>query len=122
MGTRIWLEKPLSTSREEVLVSGSFAPAGTGAPTAALGDGYTVARTSTGLFTLTLDRVWPSLLSATATVQLATAADTVAQVGVVALTSKTVQIRTLTAGALADVAANANNRVNFALKFKRSGF
>lgn len=104
-----------ATGREQVLMAGSFAPAGTGAPTDVRGVGFTVARTAVGVFTLTLDRVFSKLISGTATLQLNASADSQAQLGAVSLTAKTVVIRVLTAGSDADIAANANNRVNFVL-------
>lgn len=104
-------------TQEVVSLDGSFAPNGTGAVDAASnrGRGFTVARTGVGAFLVTVADAFPVLLSAQATVQLNAAADTVAQIG--AVSGRTVAIRTLTAGAAADIAANANNRVNFSLKF-----
>lgn len=104
-----------ATGREQVFMAGSFAPAGTGAPTDLRGKGFTVARTAVGTFVLTLDRVFSKLISGEATLQLAASADSQAQLGTVDLTAKTVVIRILTAGSDADIAANANNRVNFIL-------
>lgn len=103
-----------------VIIAGSFAPAGTGAVTAPKGKGFTVARTGVGTFTVTLSDKWVSCLYAGAHVQLAASADTVAQVAAIDLTAKTVVIRTLTAGSDADIAADANNRVNFVLFLKNS--
>lgn len=125
MGTRHWLYEPRAVERELVTVAGSFAPASTGAPTTVRGTGFTVARTGVGTFRLTLDRVWPSLVSAVGTLQLATADhDRHVQISAVDLASKTVDLKIMdvTAGASADVAANADNRVNFLLLLKRSGF
>ena len=113
--------KPMKTAtREACDIVGSFAPAGTGAVTDARGDGFSVARTGVGTFTITFDKVWPELESATATVQLNASANTFAQVGAVNLSSKTAVIRTITAGSDADIAANANNRVNFRFCFKNT--
>jgi hypothetical protein len=100
-----------------IVLSGSFAPNGTSAVSSSSvkGVGFTVARTNAGIFTVTLDKVYGELVSANATVQLATPADTQAQIGSVSLSGKTVVINTLTAGSLADIAADANNRVNFVL-------
>jgi hypothetical protein len=109
------LQEIKSSGREQVVLAGSFAPAGTGAPTTARGVGFTVARSGVGTFVLTLDRVYSKLIAGVATVQLAASADTQAQLGSVDLTAKTIVIRLLTAGSDADVAANANNRVNFVL-------
>lgn len=108
-----------------VVLAGSFAPNGSSAVSSAsnLGHGWSVARTSAGLFTITLEDAYVSLLSATATLQLATADDKLAQIGSCDVVSaKTVQIRIwdISDAAVADVAANANNRVNFVLCLKNS--
>jgi hypothetical protein len=109
--------------RDVVQIKGSFAPNGSSAISAASNDGmgWTVAYTSTGLFTITLDTAFVSLVSGQCSLQLATAADQVVQFGVIdVVTAKTVQIRSLTAGSLADVAANANNRIHFSLELRNS--
>jgi len=82
-----------------------------------------VTRDSAGTFTVLLQDVYPTLLAAVATAQLATAADIVAQVGTSTVSTNTKSIVvTLLAGASAtDVAANANNRVNLLLILKNSG-
>ena len=82
-----------------------------------------VTRNSAGTFTVLLQDVYPTLLAAVATAQLATAADIVAQVGTSTVSTNTKSIVvTLLAGAIAtDVAANANNRVNLLLILKNSG-
>lgn len=106
-----------------VFLQGSFAPAGAGAPTAQLGKGFSVARTSTGLFTVTLQDAYVSMLSCKATLQLAVGDDKFAQIGVVdVVTAKTLQIRIwdISAAAVADVAADTNNRVNFSMLLKNS--
>lgn len=110
-------------TRAVVEVSGSFAPDTADPPTDVRGDGFSVVRTSTGLFTLTLDKVFPVCISAVPGLQLAAADDKHVQIGVVDLAAKTVQIRIMDVGgaAVADIAANANNRINFTLKFKNSG-
>jgi hypothetical protein len=104
----------------------SWAPNGSSAvdQTTIKGRGVTsVTRDSAGVFTVALQDVYPTLLAAVATAQLATAADIVAQVGTSTLTAngKAIVV-TLLAGAVAtDVAANANNRVNLLLILKNSG-
>lgn len=81
------------------------------------GEGYSPAKTSTGEYTLTLDEFYPSMESADATLQLATAADQFIQVGTYTPSARTLKlwIWDKSDGALADVAINANNRVNFSL-------
>lgn len=114
------LREVKATARELVIISGSFAPAGAGAVTDTRGKGFSVSRTGVGTFQILLDKVYSALHSQTATLQLAASADTVLQFGTVTLASKTIVLRALTAGTDADVAANANNRVNFTLLLKNS--
>jgi hypothetical protein len=79
---------------------------------------------STGVYTVTLQDVYPTLLSATATLQLASADDKVtAQIGAVDLAAKTVQVRIydLSTAAVANVNAATGNRVNLLLVLKNSG-
>jgi len=79
---------------------------------------------STGVYTVTLQDVYPTLLSATATLQLASADDKVtAQIGAVDLAAKTIQVRIydLSTAAVANVAAATGNRVNLLLVLKNSG-
>lgn len=107
---------------EQVQVAGSFAPNGSSAvdATSNKGKGWTVARTGTGVFTLTLAEKWAEMFSAIATVQLNAAADTAIQVGAYDATNRTLILRSITAGSAADIAANANNRINFSLQMTRS--
>jgi|SRR6185369_5574209 len=107
------------------VIAGSFAPNNTGAVSAASnkGIGYSVVRTSAGLFTITLEDSYVSLLSGTCSLQLASADDKYCQFGSIdVVTAKTVQIRVwdISAAAVADVAADANNRINFCLVLKNS--
>jgi hypothetical protein len=68
------------------------------------------------VFTVTLMDVWNQCDTAKATLQLAAAAARSVQVGAINLALRTVVIRVVdAAGAEQDVAANANNRVNFEL-------
>lgn len=109
-------------TREVVEIAGSFAPAGTGAPTAVRGHGFTVARTSAGLFTITFESKFPSYIHADAGLQLASGDDKFAQVGAVDLAARTMQVRIwdISGAAVADVSADANNRVNFTIKFRNT--
>jgi hypothetical protein len=110
--------------KNRVIVAGSFAPNGSSAVSATSnkGKGWTVAHTSTGLFTITLDSVYNQLDSATASLQLATADDKFVQIGAVVLASQTIEIRVwdLSGAAVADVAADANNRINFLFVFRNT--
>jgi hypothetical protein len=79
---------------------------------------------STGVYTVTLQDVYPTLLSATTTLQLASADDKVtAQIGAVDLANRTIQVRIydLSTAAVANVAAATGNRVNLLLVLKNSG-
>ena len=113
-------------SKELKLIDGSFCPNGTSAVNNALntGIGFTVARTSTGLFTITLQDNYVSLHSVTASLQLETASDKIVQVGTTAVstTAKTIQLRIwdISDAAVADVSYDANNRVNFQAVLKNS--
>lgn len=110
-----------------VILGFSWATNGSSQPVASsiTGRGVaSVAWTSTGVFTITLQDVYPYLLSATATLQLASADDKVAaNIGAVDLNAKTIQVRIYDASmaALADVAAATGNRVNVCLVLKNSG-
>lgn len=110
-----------------VLLGISWQPNGTGAvPQSTIaGRGVaSVARSSTGTFVVTLQDVYPFLLSATATLQIASADDKIAaSIGAVNLTSKTLEVRLydLSTGALTDIALDAGTRVNLCLILKNSG-
>ena len=103
--------------RELIPIVGSFAPNGSSAVAASSrkGPGWSVARTSAGLFTITLTDKWNDFVSGSATAQLATAADINAQLGVWTAASKTITIRLIAVATETDVAADANNRVHFTL-------
>lgn len=103
--------------RELIPIVGSFAPNGSSAldATKVEGLGFSVAYTSTGLYTVTLTDKYHELVSAHANLQLTTGDDKFCQLGVVDLSSKTIQIRVwdISGAAVADVAADAGNRINF---------
>ena len=121
-----WIFSPLRIlSRNRVVVAGSFAPNSSSAVAATSNrgdDGWSVARTSEGLFTITLDDVFYQADSLTATLQLASGDDKYVQIGSVDLSARTVEIRVWDASgaAVADVSANANNRIHFCFVFKNS--
>lgn len=102
-------------------VSGSFAPNGNSALVAAntYGLGFTVAYISTGLYRVTLLNQYSTLQSATATLQLATKDDKFVQVGSYDTTNNTIDIRVwdVSGNDVADVAADANNRISFVFTF-----
>lgn len=108
-----------------VLLGISFLPQGTGAISASQISGRGVASVawSTDRYIVTLQDQYASLLSATATLQLATAADQFCQIGAINLTNKTIEIvvwDVSTPGAVS-VAANAGNKINLTLVLKNSG-
>lgn len=108
-----------------VVLGISWAPNGSSAvdQTSIKGRGVTsVTRDSAGVFTVLLQDVYPALLAAVATAQLATAANIVAQVGTSTLTAngKSIVVTLLAVATATDVAANANNRVNLLLILKNS--
>lgn len=109
-----------------VVLGVSFAPNGTSAVDQASirGRGVeSVTRDNVGLFTVKLADVYPTLLACTATLQLASADDKcVANIGTVDLNARTVVVRIydISGAALADVAADANNRVNLTFVLKNS--
>ena len=73
--------KVQSLNKEVKIIAGQFSIAATGgAATKVSGLGYTVAKTGTGLYTITLEDKYPSLLSVCATAQAAVAVDIVAQI------------------------------------------
>lgn len=117
-----------------VLLMGSFRPNGSSAVDSTLnrGAGYSVVRTSTGLFTVTLDRGYQGLIGGGAWLQQNAAARITAHLGAADFTTApaapTILIRIVdvygtTAGTPveADISSHANNRVNFALLLKSSG-
>lgn len=108
----------------QVVVNGSFAPNGSSAlvATSNQGRGFTVARTSAGLFTITFADKYANLISFTHGLQLAAGDDKVTQGGTYTAASKTLTLRVwdVSAAAETDVAANANNRIHFQVIFDNS--
>lgn len=113
-----------SRNRESITIEGSFAPNGSSAVSSSSvkGKGFSVARTAAGVFTITFQEKFNDMLVANATLQLATAADQFAQVGTYTAASKTLVINVwdVSGAALADVAADSNNRINFSATFKNT--
>lgn len=117
--------QPQCLDKGVVILAGSFAPNGSSAisATSNKGTGWSVAYTSTGLYTITLADTYTSLISATLGLQLAAGADTIIQLGAIDVSSaKTIQVRAwdISDAAVADIAANAANRINFCLVLKNS--
>lgn len=105
--------------RARVAYSGSFGLNGTGAPVNLRGRGFTVAYTSVGLFTITFNDKFGQLDALIPSIQYKTAAAAVPQVGLI--TATTAQVRNLdAAGSVQDIAADADNRMNFIAYFRAS--
>jgi hypothetical protein len=109
--------------RKHIVIAGSFATNNTDAVSAAsrFGPGWSVARSATGKFTITFRDKFDHLVSAVATAQLAADnVDLVAQVGVYTASAKTLVIKLKAAATNTDLAADADNRVNFVCVFANS--
>lgn len=107
------------------VIAGSFAPNGSSAVSAASvkGIGFTVARTGTGQFTITLSDAYVDYLSITASLALSAGDDKFLQLGAVdVVTAKTIVVNVwdVSGAAATDVAANAANRIHFVAWLKNS--
>jgi len=116
---------PAHTPRR-YLIHGSFAPNGSSALVASTVKGdvqlFSVAYVSTGLYRVTLTYRAESIEDVVATLQLAAAASQGLQVGAVDEANRTIDLRVVNSstGAVADVAADANNRINFTVALRGS--
>jgi hypothetical protein len=123
MASRNWdADSVLGKRRRRLDIT--FFPQGAGAPVvnAAQARGVaSITRTGVGAFLITLEDAYRSLVSKSATVQLAAAADVTAQFGVIANVGTalppTIEVRLLAAAAAVEVAANANNSISVQLGF-----
>lgn len=124
MSSRIFHDLMIHGPRR-IMVEGSFAPNGSSAISAASnkGLGWSVAYTSTGLYTLTFQDSFVDLESITVSLQLASGDDKALQLGTWTASAKTLEIRCwdTSAAAVADIAADANNRINFQAIFRDTG-
>lgn len=128
-GNRL-LDMLMALGKGRTVLVGSFAPNAASAidQTKVYGDtGWSVVRTNTGLFTVTLDNAWQYVLSGWAHLGLASGDDKIAQFGAMDPTNATPASRTaviriwdIGSAAVADVSADANNRVFFGLVVKAS--
>ena len=112
-----------SANPEVKIIAGSFAPNGSSAIDADSnsGAGWSVAYTSTGKYTVTLDQIYPGIISATATLALNAVADSKVQLGAIDDPSgKTIVINNITGTSAADIAAHANNRIHFCLVLRNT--
>lgn len=109
------------TRTETVHLGGNFDTNGASNPASSSTGRFTVARTGTGTYTVTLADTYFDLIAANVSAQCNTAGGFQVEFGAIdENVAKTVVIRTLVSGAAADVAANANNRVHFNLFLKNS--
>jgi len=125
MANRAYHQSRGSLDVGEVRVQGSFAPNGASAVASAsyVGLGWSVARNSAGNFTITFQDDFPALISAQATLQLATTgAGQVAHFQAIDVASaKTAVLQVYdNAGVAADIAANAGNRIHFCFIMRNS--
>jgi len=100
------------------IIAGTFKPNGSSAidNTVNKGAGWTVARSGTGHYVVTLDDAYPGLLSAQVTLQHNGAGDKKVHLGAIDVTSaKTIAIYNIEGASAADLAAHANNHVHFTL-------
>lgn len=113
--------KVQSLNKEVKVLAGSFSIAASGgAATKLTGLGYTVAKSATGEYTLTLSDRYPACLSAVATAQAATPVDLVAQIDTVSVDSATpTVVLNLNAGAT-PTEPSAVTVVNFVLVLQNS--
>lgn len=113
--------KVQALNHEVKLIAGSFSIAASGgAATKVTGLGYSVAKSATGEYTITLQDRYPALISAVATTQAATAVDLVAQIDTVDVDSATpTVIINLNAGAT-PTEPSAVTVVNFVLVLQNS--
>lgn len=107
MSNRNYQKAPQMLNPTVRMIGGSFAPANPVDATTRLGIGWSVAYTSTGLYTITFTDKFPNLLCALASLQLTTGDDKFLQVGVYSAANRTLQIRCYDASgaALADAGA-----------------
>lgn len=112
-------------NRDIVVMAGSFAPNGSSAVSAASnkGFGWSVARSGAGTFTITLQDSYQYLLAAQANLQLASADDKMCVIGssdVASAKTVVIFVQDVSDNSATDVAADANNRINFVLYLANS--
>ena len=86
-----------------------------------VGQGFTVARASTGVYTISMKDLYDSLVACNATLQMSTGADKFLQFGDYSASGKTISLRVwdVSGTGVADVDYDANNRFMFSLAFQR---
>ncbi len=108
---------PKVIGQEVVIIAGSFEPNGSSAITATTrtGRGWSVAYTTTGVYTVTLTDTYNALISATVGLQRTTMTDQTAEIGAVDLAAKTIILHAwdTSSAALADIAAASTTKIHF---------
>lgn len=96
---------------------GEFAPNGSSAIDGATrkGRNFTVARTSTGLYTVTITKPFKDWAAPDARLRLGTGSDQKVEVGNMSLSARTMEIRVwdISGAAVADIAADPSNIISF---------
>jgi len=112
-------------SQHIVDLEGRFYPEGAGAITNSLneGSGFTVTRTGTGAYTLTLSEAFVKLISFEVDMQLAAAGDKMAELGDVDIANKLIYIRVVkkSDGTAVEAGAyDANQSISFKFALKQT--
>lgn len=110
-------------SREVKVIAGSFLPAGAGQPTGVRGGGFTVTRSNTGTYQVDFADKYVEIIAMVDGMQRVSQADNFLLFGPKTeggAATNQVFIRTMVAGAAADVAADPDNRVSFVVYFRNS--
>lgn len=105
------------------IVAGTFAYDAGNAPTLLEGRQFSVARTGTGVYTVTLNEWGLALYSKQVSMQKTAAGDIQVEFGDIDLSAGTVIIRTVlssTGAAANPPAADANNTISFTLEFRNT--
>lgn len=104
------------------LIAGSFLPNGAGAIAVdPLWNGFTVARTGVGQYTITLADSYAALVSAKPSLQMNAATDLKLQWGAIdVVTAKTLVLNALAVATPTEIASNANNRIFFELTLRNT--
>ncbi len=99
------------------IIAGRFFPNGASAIAVdTLWNGFSVARTGVGQYTITLSDSYPAIVAYRADLQLNAVADLKLQWGAIdVVTAKTLVLNALAVATPTEIAANANNSISFAL-------
>ena len=125
MAARIWQGIQGLVHGHKIIV-GSFRPNGSSALVSSqvTGRGFSVARTSTGLYTVTFVDPYPQLVGFSFSARVSDATPVIVQGGAWSAANKTLVIRVLkeTTGtlAVADLASDADNVISFVAHFRNS--